>query len=218
MRKNSRRRVLLVGILFVAAVLAVGCTGSSSSFATAAIGSSEIGSSQWQGEIRGQVYGQSFHLPLDVVFREPLPDENNPVNVFLGAGDPSQVGNVFLTSASQYTVSSGQVTLQYFSVETSGSELSAILTDAHFSEAAAANLFTAPNVSAQSAPEGPGRQIYETMGPTEMFAFLEETQLNVNVSGDTLSGNVQGSGQSITGVFPTGDVVYSAEFTAARVE
>lgn len=95
--------------------------------------------------------------------------------------------------------------------------MSAVLMDEHRAEAAMANQFTAPNVSAQTAPPGPGGDIYETLGPTELFAFLEGTEFTIEVSGDTLTGSVAGSGQSLTGIFPTGDVTYEAEFSATRV-
>jgi len=207
MKTELRRLALLAGVLVVVS-FAMGCAGSPAS-------SPGIGPGRWEGEIQGRVFDRSFRMPVSVQFGEPLPFENNPVHVSVGAGDPSRIGYGFLESAGRFTVSSGEVTLQYFSVETRGSQLRAVLTDEHRDEAAKINLFTAPNVTGRYAPPGPAQQLYED-DLTEIFAFLEGTELVMEVSGERLTGTLEGSGQSITGIFPLPDVVYRAGFSATR--
>ena len=146
-----------------------------------------------------------------------MPSEDNPLHVFVGAGDSSRVGDLGLYSAWQFAPpSGGRVTLQYLSVEMQGSRLEATLTDEHGSEAAVINQFTAPNVTAQNAPPGPASQPFENLGPTELFGFHQGTELTMHSTGERLTGDIRGSGYSLTGVFPLPDVNYQARFVATR--
>lgn len=179
-------------------------------------GASQLTISEWKGEIQGQVYNQSFRLPVSISITEPLPDESNRVRLNMNAGNPSQIGHLALTSSLQLNTpyTGRQVTLQYCSIELQGAQLKAVLTNEHKGEGAVYNSFIAPNVSAESAPEGPGREVYKAMGPTEMFAFHQGAIVTMNLNGNELSGEVLGKGYSAAGIFATPDVVYRGKFTA----
>ncbi len=204
--------VLLLG--FIALLLTVNCK-----IPHANSSSGGIGFGEWKGDIEGRAYNQSFRLPVSVVIDKPLPYETNQVRLSISAGGSSQVGNLALKSSLEFNApySGGKVTLQYFSVRLEGGRLEATLTNGHKAEAAAFNGFTAPNVTAQSAPGGPGQELYKSMGPTEMFAFHEGATIIINLNGNSLTGSVQGKGYSYTGIFPTPDVSYQADFSARRI-
>ena len=171
----------------------------------------------WQGEIQGHVFGQPFQQPVVVEIGAPLPHENNPMNLFIGVPDVYAVGSLGLYSALPFTSpSGGEVTLQYFTLTVQNDQIKAVLSNDHMAEAAVANQFTAPNVSAHSAP--PIMQdIYRSLGLTEFFAFREGTQVSIKVDGSKLTGHIYGTGGSIWGIFPTPDVTYEATFVATRV-
>ncbi len=199
--------------VLIAVAFMMNCTGGSGTYR----GLTREGPSRWRGEIQGRVSDRPFRLPMVIEFKEPLPQEDNPVGVFINAGDPSQVGNLALASARQYSApSGGRITLQYFSLKGRGSQLRGVLADEHVGEAAAYNQFVSPNVTAQNAPPGPAQHLQQYLPPTEICAFRRGAVLTINLSGERLTGNIEGSGHSVTGIFP-GDVSYRAEFVAARV-
>lgn len=171
--------------------------------------------SQWQGEIVGQVQGQAFRLPVSIEFDRPLPYENNPLHIFIGTGNPSTVGNIFISSAMQYSTSRGPATLQYLTIYLQGSRLQGRLTDSHTAEAAKANGFSGPNISAEQASDLMKDVLRNAWGPTEMFGFDVGTSLVVKFFGNELTGTIQGWGGSYTGT--SSRVPYQAEFRARRV-
>lgn len=172
--------------------------------------------SLWNGHFEGQVGSATFSMPVSIEFSRPLPYEENPFHVFIGIGQTGQVGSASLVSAQQFSTSSGYVTLQYFSVLTQGSRIAARLIDIHNSEAAVINIFTAPNLSAQYAPPVM-RGIYGSLGTSEMFYMKAGANFVIQRNGNQLSGEVQGMGASLAGIFPLPDIGYQGRFIASRV-
>lgn len=172
----------------------------------------------WQGEIMGQVHNQPFRLPLSIEIKAPIAGENNPVHLYLGSDVVGQPGNVFLMSASEFlTPYTGQrVTLQYFDINVSGNQLTAVLTNEHKGEAAVIDMFGAPNLSAQYAPQVM-QEIYASLGQTEQFAFNRGTIVKMTFANNRITGTVQGTGFSYTGIFPLPDVVFQGQFAASRI-
>jgi hypothetical protein len=172
--------------------------------------------SAWQGQITGQVHNTPFRLQVSIEIKSPLPFESNPVHIFVGAGNPSDIGHLFLASATQLNTYRGTATLQYLSLSLQGDKLSAVLTDTHSAEAAKANGFSGPNVSAAEASDLMRDVLQNAWGPTEMFGFDRGATLSINFQGNTLSGSIQGAGGSYTGT--SSQVHYRAEMTAARIK
>ncbi len=172
--------------------------------------------SQWKGEIAGQVYNQSFRLPVSIELSPPLPHENNPLHLFIGVGNPKAVGNVYISSAMQINTSRGPATLQYFTIYIQGSRLQARLTNHHGAEAAKSNGFSGPNVSAQQASDLMKDVLRNAWGATEMFWFNVGTSLVITFNGSELSGSIQGSGGSYTGT--SSPVQYRAQLRARRIK
>lgn len=174
---------------------------------------------KWKGTIEGKVYNHHFSLPITVTFSDPYPDEFNPYHFNLTAGNQVQPGSILLTSAQVTITPSGKrLTLKYMDVVVQNGKASMELTDDQKTVGAAINGFIAPNVSVQSAPAGPGRQLYEMLGATEIFASHRGSWVQLTFNGNTITGSVQSKGYSMTGIFPTGDVIYEAKFTATRVQ
>ena len=172
--------------------------------------------SQWRGEITGQVHNTKFRLPVSIEIKPPLPFENNPLNIFVGAGNPTDIGHLFLASAMKFNTSRGPVTLQYLSISIRQTRLQARLTDHHGAEAAKGNGFSGPNVSAEQASDLMKDVLRNAWGSAEMFGFNVGATLVIDFSGNRLSGTVQGLGSSYTGT--TSGVAYGARMTATRVK
>jgi hypothetical protein len=170
--------------------------------------------SRWQGEIAGQVHNKAFRLPVTIELKKSLPHEDNPFNVFVGAGDPDQIGHVFLSSAMPFSTTRGTATLQYLDISIQGNRLQAVLTDDHRSEAAKANGFSGPNVSADEASDLMKDVLRNAWGNTEMFGFSIGTNLTINFSANQLSGMIQGAGGSYTAT--SSPVRYQARMEARR--
>lgn len=190
--------------------LAIGIVLSHSSFAQAF-----PVKSQWQGIAKGQVFNQTFQLPIVIEFNPAKPGENNPFNLAIGIGTPQQIGNSNLYSALTY---SNGATLQYLSIQASPSQLEAQLDNHHTAEAAAANQFYASNVSAQYAP--PVMQsIYGSLGTAELFVFNEGSSIVMGFDeNDRLVGRIEGTGSSVAGIFPVPPIGYQALFVLERVK
>ena len=171
--------------------------------------------SRWRGEITGQVYHKTFRLPVLIEFKGSLPFENNPLNIYVGAGDPNQIGHLFLSSAMQFQTTQGFVTLQYLTVSVQGTQVTATLTNHHGAEAAKANGFSGPNASADQASSLMKGVLRDAFGAVEMFTFSLGTTLHLHVNGNHLSGMIQGAGSSCTGT--SSQVDYRANLTAELV-
>lgn len=173
---------------------------------------------RWEGQISGQVFKQPFRLPIVIEFSNPLRGERNPVHLAISVSDDYTVGGIILSSAQQFATSSGNVTLQYFNIQTNGSQMRAVLANTHGAEAAMLNGFVAPNVTAMTAPPVM-RGVYSALGETEMFAFASGAEVRIQFNGNRLSGRIYGTGgTSLAGIFPLPPVIYSAEFTASLVK
>lgn len=171
--------------------------------------------SQWQGEITGQVHNTPFRLPVVIEFNRPLPYENNPLHIFVGAGDPNDMGHLYLSSALELNTSRGPATLQYLTISMQGSQLQARLSDDHRAEAAKSNGFSGPNVSAEQASDLMKGVLRDVLGATEMFGFDIGATLAIHIDGSQLSGTIQGSGSSYTGT--SSQVKYRANLTAMPI-
>jgi len=171
--------------------------------------------SNWQGEIVGRVFNKVFRLPVTIEIRRPLPFERNPFHLFLGAGNPKDIGHLYLASAMRFNTSRGPATLRYLSIFLQGNQLRARLTETHGAEAAKVNGFSGPNVSAVQASPLMRDVLRNAWGPTEMFGFSRGTMLTLRFQGNRLSGIVQGAGNSYTGT--SSSVVYQARMAARRV-
>ena len=171
--------------------------------------------SLWRGEISGQVHNAGFRLPVTVEIKPALPHEANPFHLFVGAGEPSQVGHVFLSSAMQFGTSRGPATLQYLAVSMQGARLTANLTSDHRAEAAKANGFCGPNVSAEQASDLMKGVLRDAWGATEMFGFTVGARLTADLNANQLAGAIEGSGGSYTAT--SSAVPYRARFSATRV-
>lgn len=173
--------------------------------------------SQWQGFIKGKVANEPFRLPITIQFTQPRSHENNPIGFYINAGDfYSQIGSIALASSHQFDASGGRATLQYFNVNVYSSQIRGVLVNEHKAEAGALNQFVSANTSAQSAPPGPAQHLQEYLSAPRVCAFYKGAVLTMNLSGETLTGSIEGTGRSVNIVFP-GDVSYQAEFVATRV-
>ena len=171
--------------------------------------------SNWQGEIVGRVFNKMFRLPVTIEIRRPLPFERNPFHLFVGAGNPKDIGHVYLASAMRFNTSRGPATLRYLSVFLQGNRVRARLTKTHGAEAAKATGFSGPNVSAAQASPLMRGVLRNAWGPTEMFSFGRGATLMLRFQENRLSGTVQGTGSSYTGT--SSSVVYQARMAARRV-
>lgn len=173
--------------------------------------------SKWQGVITGKVYNKTFRLPVVLEIKPALQHENNPFHLFLGAGDTKDIGNLFFSSAMKFSTRSGGVaTLQYVTITMQGNRLRAILTDTHKAEAAKANGFGGPNVSAVQASPLMRDVLKNAYGNSEMFAFVRGATMTIQFNGSQLSGVISGKGGSYTAT--SSDVPYQAQFQARRVQ
>jgi hypothetical protein len=110
----------------------------------------------------------------------------------------------------------GTASLQYLSLSLQKDQIGAVLTDTHRAEAAKANGFSGPNVSAAAASDLMRDVLQNAWGPTEMFGFDPGATLRIDFQGNTLSGSIQGRGGSYTAT--ASRVNYRAEMTAARIK
>ena len=173
--------------------------------------------SQWQGFIKGKVANEPFRLPITIQFTQPRSHETNPIGFYINAGDfYSQIGSIALASSHQVDASGGRATLQYFTINVYSSQIRGVLVNEHKAEAGALNQFVSANTSAQSAPPGPAQHLQEYLSAPRVCAFYKGAVLTMNLSGETLTGSIEGTGRSVNIVFP-GDVRYQAEFVATRV-
>jgi hypothetical protein len=170
--------------------------------------------SRWQGEIVGRVYNKTFRLPVTIEISRQLPFERNPFHLFLGAGNPKNVGHVYLSSAMRFNTSRGPATLRYLAISLRGNQLRARLTETHGAEAAKVNGFSGPAVSAAQASPLMRDVLRNAWGSTEMFCFSRGTVLMLRFQGNQLSGTVQGAGNSYTGT--SSSVAYQARMVARR--
>lgn len=166
-----------------------------------------------EGIAQGEVGGQRFELPMLVTLDDPVPGERNPINVFIGIGQEQNIGSIALYSALPLNTSSGSVTLQYFSVQMSDSEIVGNLTNAHQAEAAMANIFRGPNIAAVTAPSVMQEIYRNVQGNSEMFAVLERSSFSMAVGNDGLVyGEINAIGTGVINIFPAPDVYYRANF------
>ena len=171
--------------------------------------------SEWRGEAKGQVFNQTFQLPIVVKFKPAVSGENNPFHLSIGIGTPQQVGNSALFST---LVHDNGAVLQYLTIQASSSNLVAQLSNRHTAAAAAINQFTAPNVSAQHAPTIM-QNIYADLGATEFFVFNEGSSIVMSLDDNgRLVGKIEGTGSSIVGIFSLPPVDYQARFVLERVQ
>ena len=175
--------------------------------------------SRWQGEIKGTVYNKPFTLMVELELKRALPHENNPFHLFIGAGNPQNMGHLFLSSAIQKktsSVSNRIATLQYLTIYQQGNRLQATLTNDHRAEAAKANGFSGPNVSAAEASDLMRDILKNAWGNSEMFGFSRGASLLIQFNSNGMSGTIQGRGSSYTATSST--VQYQAQFQARRIQ
>lgn len=170
--------------------------------------------SNWEGEIVGRVFDKVFRLPISIEIRKPLPFEKNPFHLFIGAGNPQDIGHLFLASAVRFNTRRGTATLRYLTIFLQGSQVQARLTQTHHGEAAKVNGFSGPNVSAGQASPLMRGVLRNAWGATEMFGFGRGAVLTLSFQGNRLSGSVQGAGNSYTGT--SSSVVYRGKLAARR--
>lgn len=174
--------------------------------------------SSWSGLIEGTVGGTAFRLPAQLELGPALSQESNPFHLFIGAGEPSRIGNLYLSSAQGFLTpeTRRQVTLQYLTIRPAqGGWMHGLLSDDHAAAAAAVNGFTGPNMAAVHAPPIM-RDIYGSMGPTALYAFRTGTGIILKLDGRELVGRIEGSGRDIINIFPAPDPIYQAEFRLSR--
>jgi hypothetical protein len=166
--------------------------------------------STWQGEITGQIYNQTFTLPVVIVLKQPISYEQNPLYLMIGSDPAEAVGSLMLVSAMSFNTSSGNVTLQYLSVQVRGNQIVATLNNQHIQESAAANQFTAPCFSDGG--------VVGCLMPTEPYIFTVGTTMILNCNDNQLIGKIQGTGTSIMGMSDIFELPYQAELRAIRSE
>lgn len=171
--------------------------------------------SRWSGQVKGEVYGQPFTLPIRVELTRRLRRERNPFHVFAATRSrPSfDVGSSLLTSAQRYvTPTTGRrATLRYLRVTVSGRRIRATLVDTHQAEAAVINGFTAPNVCLSVYTS------FECVVPgPELFAFHKGATVNLRISGRRIRGSISGRGFGYTQVLPYPEVRYRGAISARR--
>lgn len=175
--------------------------------------------SRWQGEITGKVYNQTFRGMVELELKPALPHENNPFHLFIGAGNPQDIGHLFLSSAMQFRtspVSNRIATLQYLTIYLQGNRVQATLTDDHGGEAAKANGFGGPNVSAAQASDLMKGVLQNAWGNSEMFGFSRGATLMIQFNSNRMSGTIRGMGSSYTAT--SSPVEYQAQFQAQRIQ
>ena len=204
MKKNNKRGFILCVITLII-------------FGTTAVSWSQPPvPSHWRGEITGKVHNKTFRLPVDLEFKQPIQHENNPFHLFIGAGKPQDVGNLFLSSAMSFSTRKGDATLQYLTISLQGNRLQATLSDTHKAEAAKANGFSGPNVSAAQASSLMRDIMKDVYGDCEMFGFSRGATLTIQFNGNQLSGVIRGNGVSYTET--SSPVQYQAQFQARRIK
>ncbi len=196
--------------------------------------------STWEGRATGSIRGVRFDIPVTIELKAALPWEKNPFHLFLGTISAKRVGDFGLMSANEVATGGpvktyetgrygvgvydrtvtqragrGNVTLQYLTVKVDGNAVTAVLTETQAEAAAAANVFTGPNVSAQEASDLM-RGVMEQLGPTEMFVFARGASVRLQFGGDGLTGTVTGKGGSVLGTSSL--VLYECALRAKRVK
>ncbi len=171
--------------------------------------------SVWKGQIAGTVYNRSFSLPVIIEIKQALPHENNPLHIYVGTDNPQDIGHLYLTSALQFKASNGLVTLNYLAISVKGQRLQARLINTHGSEAAKANGFTGPNVSAEQASNLMKGILRDAWGPSEMFGLKVGATLFLNFQGNQLYGAIKGFGSSYTAT--SSDIQYVGNIRATRI-
>jgi hypothetical protein len=166
--------------------------------------------STWQGEITGQIHNQRFTLPVVIVLKPPISYEQNPLHLMIGSDPADAIGSLMLISALSFNTSSGNVTLQYLSVQVQENQIIATLNNQHTQESAAANQFTAPCFSDGG--------VVGCLMPTEPYLFTVGTTMILNFNGNQLIGQIQGNGTSIMGMSDIFELPYQGEFSAVRIE
>jgi hypothetical protein len=191
--------------------------------------------SLWSGTITGTVAGQAFSLPVDVEIKRALSGESNPVHLAITTPVPAldTVGYAFLISAlggdwgcppdspsgrrwvCQTPVIRG-LTLQYMDLQAAAGTLNATLANMHSAEAAAANVFIAPDTC--PAVYGPMAWLYCLIPGPQTYAVKEGSAIGLSVAGNALTGTVRLlKGPGLVQIMPLPDFTYDATFTATRV-
>jgi hypothetical protein len=111
--------------------------------------------------------------------------------------------------------SSDAALLQYMTISQNGALVTAVLSNINIKAAAAANLFTGPNISAMEASPVM-RSVMEGLGSTEVFILQKGARLQMQFDKDFVNGIMEGSGRSVLNT--SSDVVYTCRFQARRVE
>lgn len=171
--------------------------------------------SDWKGQIKGEVYGQSFTLPFRIEITRRLRKERNPFHLFAGtSSQPSNdVGSSLLTSAQRYLtpITGRKAILRYLQVTANGGTIRAKLVNTHQDEAAVINGFTAPNVCLSVYTP------FECVIPgPELFAFHKGATVELRISGRQMRGSLVGTGFGYTQILPYPEVRYSGTITAKR--
>ena len=195
--------------------------------------------SRWTGTITGTVAGQAFSLPVDVELKRALRGENNPLHLAITTPVPAldTVGYAFLVSAiggdwgcpPQIPEPGGgpsrpwicqrptvpDLTLQYMNLQAVAGTLNATLANMHSAEAAAANVFIAPDTC--PAVYGPMAWLYCLIPGPQTYAAKEGSAVSLAVAGNTISGSVRLlKGPGLVQIMPLPDFTYDATFTATR--
>jgi hypothetical protein len=108
------------------------------------------------------------------------------------------------------------LTLQYMSVQAAAGTLNATLTSMHSAEAAAANVFIAPDTC--PAVYGAMAWLYCLIPGPQTYTAKEGAAIGLTVAGNTLTGTVRLlKGPGLVQITPLPDFTYDATFTATRV-
>ena len=171
---------------------------------------------RWAGTIRGEVYRQTFELPIQIDLARPSEEERNPVALRLLA-DRGAIGGVGLMSFTNAVTPTGQVAaIHHLTIDAQATRLRAVTASDYRQASRAINAFTGPNVELTVAPTGPEKETLR-IRDNELFGFDDNLRLELAFTADDLRGTLTGSGTSYTAQFAMPGVVYRGDITARRV-
>jgi hypothetical protein len=178
-------------------------------------------SATYRGAITGTAFGVPFQLPVAVELAPPIPDEMNPLTVFVGTTgtDPNlNVGHLFVRSASRIPPPFA-LTLKQMAIQVQGNTIVGTLIESGAGTTAASNNgFSGPNVcQVVAGPQAPLLCIGNTF-PAEQFYFVPGSQVVLQLNGATLTGQVRGEGKGLIQLFPYPPVIYDATLTASLAQ
>jgi hypothetical protein len=168
----------------------------------------------WNGEIRGEVGGQAFTVPVYVGISAPSQDETNPVNIQVNASEQS-VGGVTLASFGETITPQTfrRLALQFLAVTLQGTRIRAVMRNEY--AGGDNNRFTGPNVEAKLGMNSPDRDVLAIF-PTASFRFDSDLEIVLQIDGDSLQGSVTGTGSPVITLHTARDVTYRGEISARR--